>query len=50
VTRQKFFRDSQVVKPWSKRLKPSGAAYRRLNATGEKNLKKNAQSILYMHM
>jgi len=50
VTRQKFFRGPQVVKPWSKRLKPSGAAYRRLNANGEENLKKYAQSILHMHM
>jgi len=36
VNRQKFFRGPQVEIPWSKRLKPSGAAYRTLEAKREK--------------
>jgi len=40
VTRQKFYRDPQVEKTWSKRLRPSGAAYRRLKSSKEENLTK----------
>jgi len=38
VTRQKFFRGPQVEKPWSRRLKTSGAAYKRLKANREENM------------
>jgi len=45
VNRQKFFCGPQVEKPLSKRLKPSGAAYRRLKVNGKEKLTKYTRFI-----
>jgi len=45
VNRQKFIHGPQVEKPWSKQIKPSGAAYRRLKRQQGNNLTKYARSI-----
>jgi len=36
VSHQKFFRGPKFNRPWTKPLKPSGAAYRRLKANRER--------------
>jgi len=46
VTRQTLFRGPQVEKPWSKRLKLCGAAYRR----PQPNRKQNMTPGSYMHV
>jgi len=45
ATRQKFFCGPQVEKPWSKRLKPSGAAYQKIKTNREENLTNYGGSI-----
>jgi len=47
VTRQKFFHGPQIEKPWSKRLTPGGAAYRRLKAGREENMAPGSYMQVY---